>query len=230
MRVGSTWVCDLIGRVLRGDLIIHPSNPNDVYYTYILKLDKDQRKIENLIKEREKHTLIKIHGWNPSLIPEDKNNKIIIPTRDLKDSIVSRLFYNRAFPGDVRANQVPNFNYKNDRDFINKYIIKNKEIIKRYIREWKMFNDFSGQGYKIRFEKLKQSPLKQLTNMMNYIGIKCDDESLKESVEWSKIKNRIKHKQRKTNYRFRRKGDIGDWKTYMNPTNIKRIDKWRDVL
>ena len=137
MRTGSTWLCDIIAGLfgVRWDFFNaqrHNHSP-DFFKRHMNAKD---------------NKVYKLHHTHPKYICEDSPNnvRVLSITRDLKDTILSNLFYIRY------DNVLPSINDRlknyrnvrshingrlNDRDYINKYIKEQHQLIRGWVQEWK---------------------------------------------------------------------------------------------
>ena len=230
MRVGSTWLCDLISGLFKRKSWVFWERGK-----YIPK-----KRFEKQIKSNKGINIFKMHYTHPKLIcdlitPGDQNNFVISITRDLKDIAVSKILYIKYDKPMRSLNRLKSINDMridfgrkdlSDRRYINLFI--GSPHFKHIVENWKMYNDgFSHPNYLLlTYEELHARRLYVMKKVTNFLNIYRNNKGLRQII----IENNFNSKSGRkngdgVNSSFRRKGIVGDFKNFINKRNIEYIDK-----
>jgi len=231
MRVGSTWVCDLVSEML---------GTRWVFWERGRDIPKERFKKEIEAEPRKGFHVFKMHFTPPKRIcecikPGDKNNFVISITRDILDTAVSKILYlRRDKPMKVlqRLKDLEDMrkqfgNHKlGDKRYINLFI--KTPHFKHIVKNWKLYNDgYEHPNYMLfTYELLHRRRLFVMKNISNFIGVKRNNKQLRQVIVRNNFQSTSGRKPgEEDNRAFRRKGIVGDYKNYINKENIDYIMK-----
>lgn len=225
MRTGSTWLCDILANLLSID------------WSFIERRRHSPQNFKKWVNGRN-NVLYKMHYAHPKQICEhikDNQTFVISITRDIKDTIISNLFYiryDRALPNLNRLSEYKKVRVKllggklNDRQYINTFIKEQTSFIEGMINVWRSYNDaYQHPKYLLlTYEQLHKNPEVTLSHIANFLGVNVNKGRIRKIM----IDNDFFHKTRRKpgtgdNKGFKRKGIIGDWKNYFNQESIDCI-------
>lgn len=208
MRTGSTWLCHLLCDIL-----------NAPKWTFAKSIPH----LENVLK-RFKNTkgnyIIKMHQVHPNEVI-DKCDKVVSITRDVKDVIVSRAFFQNK--------NIQKRNPNNGKIIVNSFFKREGIYV---VDTWKRYNDgYEHKNYLLlKYEELKSNTKKELKKICCFLGVVKTDNRLANIVRdnsFSKLAGGRKPGNEASNS-FHRKGIVGDWKNYINKENLEIIRKSLD--
>jgi hypothetical protein len=229
MRVGSTWLCDLIAGIMKTP-----------WSFWERGRDIPKEKFENFIKNSRGKNIIKMHYTPPQRICEciqkgDKNNYVISITRDVRDIAISKILYmkhdkpmrNLAHLKSLNDMRV-NFDQKHlsDKDYINEFI--KTPHFRHIVKNWKIYNDgFEHPNYHLTsYEILWRRRLLVCKTIADFLGISSNNKGLRQVIVKNNFRSKSGRKNgEEVNSAFRRKGIIGDYKNYLNAQSLRIIDR-----
>lgn len=231
MRVGSTWLCDLVSTMLGTRWVFWERGRDIPQEKFKKEIEKEPRKGIHVFK---------MHFTPPKRIcecikPGDTNNFVISITRDIRDTAVSKILYlRRDKPMSVLARlrdleeMKQEFGNKDlgDKKYINLFI--QTPHFKHIIKNWKLYND----GYEhpnylfLSYEILNRRRLYVMKKISNFIGVKRNNRQLRRVIVRNNFQSKTGRKQGQgDNKAFRRKGIVGDYKNYINKKNLELIQQ-----
>lgn len=227
MRTGSTWLCDILANLLSLD------------WSFIERRRHSPQNFNKWVNTGD-NKLYKMHYAHPNEICshiKDNKSYVISITRDIKDTIISNLFYiryDKILPNLKRLTDYKRLRAKvmnsklNDRQYINMFIREQEIYIKGMVDVWKSYND-SYQHPKyllITYEQLYQHPKITLSNIASFLGVKIHITQIKTIMNDNSFYQKTKRKPGTgDNKGFKRRGIIGDWSNWMNKESIDIIDR-----
>ncbi|PIB23020.1 sulfotransferase domain-containing protein [Maribacter sp. 4G9] len=209
---GSTWQRNLLKNVLEFQPLPKSFRSKD-QDSFI-----DQNRLADIIKSNEiktKHFLAKAHIYKRKQIDILTSNvddvKIFMINRDIRDALVSH--YNHFI--NVRAFK-PSFSTYYW--LVGRY--KAVQLIK-YNENWAPYSE---NVFHSSFESLKSDTAEELKRFTEFLGVSINDEEIKRIIELNSIKKVREKSDRKW---FFRKGEIGDYKNYLNHSIERDLERMR---
>lgn len=215
-RTGSTWLTEIVNRLVK----------SGGWGGYFPPHIGDKK-------------VIKGHNNNPLDIPEEW--KQIIITRNIYDTIVSRILFGRMqwtkyeLDEDVPiwqqkfADFIKESSHLSEKEFIDKTFKDHTKIIEVWLENIIMFINFKSPSriLKITYEELRQDTINTVKKICEYLKVEYTEEEIKKILEecsfevmrsWNDYQGDI-------DWMYsRRKGIIGDHKNYLNQHQIDFID------
>ena len=234
MRTGSTWLCDLLSGIV------------GVRWEFWQKgRDIPQEIFKDFIHDAKGTHIIKMHYTPPSRICEciETNSKkafVISITRDVRDIAISKILYmkhDRPMRNLARLKSLNDMRihfdkkHLSDKDYINEFI--RTPHFKHIVRNWKMYNDgYTHTNYYLtNYELLHKRRLFVCKTLANFIGISKNNQMFKKIIVQNNFISKTGRNQGKEiNSAFRRKGIIGDYKSYLNQKSIRIINRLVEKL
>jgi len=227
MRVGSTWITELVCCVFGMDRSFWPHGG---------KISK--RKFRN-----QGNGCVKLHWADPKTICEAIENRTnayqLCLTRNIYDTIISSIFYMRYDKPLLKLKRLKgiknlriSFGLENknlsDKEFVNKFIQQEtKKKKKRFIDPWLMYNS----GYEhpklltVYYEEMKESVFKTMQKISDFLQDKRKYSRINKCIEKHSFQKKTGREPGKERTKqFRRNGTIGDYRKYMTKNSINIIN------
>ena len=170
--------------------------------------------------------LMKIHNEDPFLINELEFKQIIL-IRNIYDTIVSRIFFERRMWILEDLEELFEHKKLSPKEFINKFFEYSKDKITVWVKEAQYFINFEHPNiFKCSYEEMKNNCFDIIKQLCEYLEIKKTDIEIKNAINNCSFKNTYNKETGHENWMdYARKGIIGDYKNYFNKEQLEFIDK-----
>lgn len=224
MRVGSTWLCDMLKAILGKSWDFWPRAFNI-----------SSKEFERRISVND-NLFVKMHYADPKKICaqiKDSNTKVISITRNLPDIIVSKAFYSRYDKGvdnlewlkEIKKVKEDINSDISDKEYVNLFC--DTDHTEGEVKMWLQYNDgFKDPNYiLLHYEDMINNTYKEMVKVCNFLEIPVDKE-LKSIISRFSFKNKTgRERGDEIPNAFLRKGIVGDHRNYLNNSSIKKIKK-----
>ena len=218
MRTGSTWLCELVAGLLRTKVVFWKK----------VTAAKIQRR-----SRLTAPTVTKMHGVHPQTIcavfPNGSRNYVLNITRDIRDTIVSRLFFARYSKVAVRNRRrrfrqgcptpVDLFVREHaglpDREYLNRYI--ESCDLRPFFTGHMTYVTFSHPYYwRTSYEQLAEDTVGVLQGLCGFLELAIPLQRVQRIVRRKSFKRKTgREPGQGSNRQFRRKGIVGDHRNWL---------------
>jgi len=239
-RCGSTWLARICGEVqrepiaqyvagLKYNLLTSEEMSSEQLRIALTGFSSDIRSINS--------RLFKSHDLPPKIVPGflDLNPDFFVfnITRDFRDVLISRLFYNRYFLPDCgrpyESEYVATNQFCSDHDLVNGFLWTRE--MDDWLHSWKQFNyGVSHPRYRLfRYEELLMPAglARAFATIASDLGIVLDGEieAIQERVKFENVEFNFHRNRtaREVKSDFCRKGVAGDYKVYLSEESSKKL-------
>jgi len=226
-RVGSTWLFNILKNIgyFNYNVNVIPKRFFEMGTGILLLNDAEVFKYLTALTGR---FIFKSHSY--PITSEVKHIKFLTILRDPRDVLVSNSFY-LARLGEKLGGLGEKYRSLSYPERI-LYLIKEEEFIISRLEQWYR----TPLAYKIKYEYLKENPIREIKAILNHLDLPLKDENIKNVVEKCSFESMTGRKigeEKKESPQ--RKGIIGDWKNYFNKDCIEAFKKekngrWNHLL
>ncbi|MFC1819414.1 sulfotransferase domain-containing protein [Thermodesulfobacteriota bacterium] len=206
-KVGSTWLFNLVR-----DLGYFNSGIKGIPEEYkefgTILLDKPG--ILDFLSHLSGYNIFKTHSY-PVEYQKDSNIRFLTIYRDPRDVVISAIFY-AANIEEYKGGWGKEFRQLSEKDKIMVFFQRSEVYITK-MEKWLE----TPTAYSLKYEDLKESPVKELLSVLDYLGIARSESKIKQVIEknsFETISGRKPGDEQKD--KILRKGIVGDWKNYFD--------------